>query len=77
MKESEAKIRFDAGGLKLARIVPAEMEDGWVLQVSTTAKEASSMERKRGGRRNYKTIDAACRTAKEIGFSVVEVVLRG
>lgn len=77
MKTDEAKIRFDAGGLKACRVVPAPLEDGWQLQVLTSPKDAAEVERKRGGKRNFKTIDAACNSAKEIGFSVVEVVLRG
>jgi len=77
MKEAELKIRFDAGGLTGAVVTPEPMGGGWCLSVSEKGSGAVAVvERKRGGHRVFKTVDAATRTARIIGFSVVEVNLR-
>ncbi|NVK02703.1 MAG: plasmid replication protein RepB [Oceanospirillaceae bacterium] len=73
MQEKEIKIRFDAGDLKAASVVKAPLENGWNLLVTDKNKLAIPVERKRGGIRLFKMIDAACSTAREIGFVDINV----
>ena len=70
MQEKEAEIRFDAGEFSKAQVVPAPFNDeDWMLQLDFKKGKGSVLiEKKRGGERLFKTIDAACNTAYKIGF---------
>lgn len=70
MQKSEAAVRFDSGGLKKAEIVKAPMSAGYVLLLDGTVMAA-----KREPERVFKTIDAAVKTAEDIGFKKIVVTL--
>tara|TARA_R110002049_G_scaffold308491_1_gene512689 strand:+ start:6201 stop:6434 length:234 start_codon:yes stop_codon:yes gene_type:complete len=76
MLEKELKIRFDSGSLKAASVTPAFMVEGWSLVIKDSAGNDHAVTLKRGGERVFKSIDAACALAREIGFSTAKVVLR-
>jgi hypothetical protein len=76
MLEKELRIRFDSGGLKNATITPAFMQKGWNLIIGDSSGIDHATTLKRGGARTFKSIDAACKLAREIGFSSVKVVVR-
>jgi len=76
MLERELKIRFDSGSLKAATVTSAFMVEGWSLVIKDNAGNDHAVTLKRGGERVFKSIDAACALAREIGFSTAKVVLR-
>ncbi len=70
MQIKDLKMLFDAGSVKKARVVVAPFGGGYNLLVDKYVLQAQ-----RGGDRSFKTIDAACESAKNIGFKRVEVCL--
>lgn len=78
MQEKELKLLFDAGDLQKAYLIPAIMEEGWMLSVKRKGRETlENLETKRGERRVFKTVDAAWRTTREIGFSAATITIHG
>ncbi|PSU80698.1 plasmid replication protein RepB [Photobacterium phosphoreum] len=76
MEIKEAKLHFDAGQLREAKVINAAMEQGYNLYL--IGKRVSdnvfvTAQRSGDNPRVFKTIDAACRNAKEIGFRTIEV----
>lgn len=59
-----------------AMILPQPMSDGWLLQFRDTESKLLTLETDRGKIRVFKTIDAAFKTAQEIGFQSVKVSKR-
>ena len=70
MQIKDLKMLFDAGSVKKAKVVVAPLGSGFNLLVDQHVLQAQ-----RGGDRHFKTIDAACESAKNIGFKRIEVHL--
>ena len=79
MKELQAKWVFEQGGFSKALVACAPMGTGYHLHLVTFGRQSSTelIELQRGGTREFKTIDAAVQTAKNIGFRRVEVDISG
>ncbi|MCC3859114.1 plasmid replication protein RepB [Vibrio parahaemolyticus] len=77
MQIKEAKIRFDSGQYKAAQVVEAVLGDGYHLALQGKKQSDNTMitsQRSGDDPRLFKTIDAAVRNAKDIGFLKIEVV---
>ncbi|GEM77535.1 hypothetical protein [Vibrio sagamiensis] len=70
MQIKDLKILFDAGAVKKATVVSAPLEGGYHLLIDKHVLQAQ-----RGGDRLFKTLDAACESASNIGFKRIEVCL--
>lgn len=70
MQMGEAKIRFDAGQLTAAHILPAvARERGWTISVDLKGGSYDTIRTKRDTHpREFKSIDAAYKAVREIGF---------
>lgn len=70
MQINEAKIRFDAGQLTGAHILPAvAAERGWTISIDIKGGSYDTIRTKRDTHpREFKTLDAAYRAVREIGF---------
>lgn len=68
MELKDLKLLFDAGSLKKAIITHEPMLTGYLLMI-----DHHVLDTKRGRVRIFKTIDAACKAAKDIGFNRIEV----
>lgn len=76
MQELEARWLFDNGALSQAIVARIPMGgEQWHLHLIRFGKdkERSVLERQRGGHRVFRSLDAACACAKQIGFRRVEV----
>ena len=75
MKIAEARLIQNAGGIKKARIVPAEKENGWtvVLEVLENLQVVPQIEKERGGTRIFKSLDAAAEAVRAIGLKEAQV----
>lgn len=68
------KALFVTGDLTKAAVLPEPMVGNlWYLELTSKAWGVRPMESQKVGRRTFKTIDAACKTAKAIGFVNVAV----
>lgn len=70
MQIKELKLLFSTGTLKQCTVVPIPMGSGYYLQVDDHILEVQ-----RGGNREFKSIDAACESARLIGFNTARVQL--
>ncbi|ARW85404.1 plasmid replication protein RepB [Aeromonas salmonicida] len=79
MKELQAKWVFEQGGFSKALVACAPMGTGYHLHLVKFGRQSGTelIELQRGGPREFKTIDAAVQTAKNIGFRRVEVDMSG
>lgn len=75
-KISKVKDLFSYKVLTDAMIVPQPMCDGWLLQFRDNESRLLTLETDRGQIRIFKTIDAAFKTAQEVGFQSVKVSRR-
>lgn len=76
MQIKEAKIRFDAGGFKSALVTEAVFVSGFNLTLAgAKVSDNVVITSQRGGDepRLFKSIDAAAKNAREIGFLKVVV----
>ena len=72
--EKELKLLFDAGALTEAFVYREPLSKGWVIYFSGKKKEEGYiLEKKRGGQRVFKTLDAAASMSSEIGFRSIKV----
>lgn len=77
MELLELKIRFEAGELKSAEVIPDAFSKGWHLLLLGTKKNAryflSSQRSNKNEPRVFKTIDAASKVGRSIGFQSITV----
>ncbi len=68
----DIKLLMDAGSLKSATVSP--LLGGWSVTVfGKNSKEQYALHTQRGDIRTFKTIEAACKVLKELGFGSFEV----
>ncbi|EPA8576722.1 hypothetical protein ACQ7JO_004588 [Vibrio parahaemolyticus] len=68
----DIKMLMDAGSLKSATVSP--LFGGWSATFTAAkGKETYTMHTQRGEVRTFKTLDAACKVIKELGFGTFEV----
>ncbi|EHK2887721.1 plasmid replication protein RepB [Vibrio parahaemolyticus] len=78
MQIKDAKIFFDAGRFQSVDVIEAPMGEGYHLSLigkKVADNQLVSAQRGNGCPRVFKSIDAACRNAREIGFVTIEVHL--
>ncbi len=77
MQELKAKWVFEQGGFSKALIALNPMGTGYHLHLVKFGRQTGTelIELQRGGARQFKTIDAAAQTAKNIGFRRIEIDL--
>ena len=68
MQASELKILFHAGQLKSCTAVNHIMSDEWCLQFERKKGDVVLMNAQRVSPRRFKTLDAAYKAARDIGF---------
>lgn len=73
MKENELRLLFDSGRLKSASIVPYLLSNEWCLQLELKDADQVLMDAQRSSPRRFKTLDAAFKAAKSLGFQKAEV----
>lgn len=77
MQIKEAKIRFNAGSYKGAQVVEALFGGGYNILLAGKKESDSALvgaQRSGDAPRLFKSIDAAAKNAREIGFLKVEIV---
>ena len=76
MQEHDIKLLFDAGQVAGARIIIDPDSDGWNINLLFEGDRTEQfLHAKRGGRRIFKTSDAALTWCREIGLQSVRVKL--
>lgn len=79
MQLRDAKLFFDAGGFKSVDVVEAPMGEGYHLSLvgkKTSDTKLLNAQRGNDSPRIFKSIDAACRNAREIGFTIIIVHIK-
>ena len=79
MEIRDARLLFDAGALSKCLVIPSTLGEGFevvVFKKELGDRGGLSISTKRGGTRQFKTVDAALKIAGEIGFSSVEIRLQ-
>ncbi len=71
----ELKLLFDAGALKSATIVSAPLSEGYQLLLSGKNAHHAFKGQRDEHTRTFKTIDAAAKSARNIGFKTVTLQL--
>lgn len=70
---SELKLLFDSGQLKSCVAVHHALSSEWCLQFDRKGSEPVLMDAQRISPRTFKTLDAAFKAAREVGFIKLEV----
>ena len=70
---SESKLLFDSGQLKSCMAVHHALSFEWCLQFDRKGTEPVFMDAQRVSLRIFKTLDAAFKAAREVGFIKIEV----
>ena len=73
MKENELRLLFESGRLQAAAIVPYLLTSEWCLQLEIKGSSPVLMDAQRSSPRRFKSLDAAFKAAKSLGFRMVEV----
>lgn len=73
MELKELNVLFGAGRLASASILKFPMSDHWVLQINQKSGAPVMLSSQRSDVRLFRTIDAAFKVARDIGFIKVSV----
>ncbi len=78
MQEHDIRLLFEAGQIESARVIVDSVANGWnVSLIFRGERPAVILNSKRGGRRVFKTSDAALSWCGEIGLKSIKVQLDG